>query len=70
MPVHDWKPVPAGIFHHFHHEWISQIAFALNSGILPEGYYSLAEQHAAGFGPDVLTLKAIAIRHVLANAGT
>jgi hypothetical protein len=57
MAVHDWRRVPAGIFHHFHHEWISQIALALNGGILPEGYYSLAEQHAAGFGPDVLTLQ-------------
>jgi hypothetical protein len=31
---------------------------ALNSGILPRGYYALAEQHAAGFGPDVRTLDA------------
>jgi hypothetical protein len=58
MPMHDWTRVPAGIFHHFHHEWISAIALALNKGILPEGYYSLAEQHAAGFGPDVLALQA------------
>ena len=32
-------------------------ARALNAGLLPEEYYALAEQHAAGFGPDVLTLQ-------------
>ena len=29
---------------------------ALNDGLLPPEYYALAEQQAAGFGPDVLTL--------------
>src|SRR5216683_1992198 len=57
MPVHDWTRVDAGIFHHFHHGWIEEIARALNLGILPADYYALAEQHAAGFGPDVLTLQ-------------
>jgi hypothetical protein len=57
MPVHDWTRVDAGIFHHFHHGWITAIARALNEGILPPDYYALAEQHAAGFGPDVLTLQ-------------
>jgi hypothetical protein len=23
MPIHDWKRVEPGIFHDFHHEWIS-----------------------------------------------
>jgi hypothetical protein len=32
---------------------------ALNRGILPGDYYALAEQFAAGFGPDVLTLQGI-----------
>jgi hypothetical protein len=58
MPIHDWTRVHAGIFHDFHHEWISTIRRALNSGILPSEYYALAEQQAAGFGPDVLTLQA------------
>ena len=49
--------VPDGIFHDFHHAWIEEIKRALNAGVLPEGYYALAEQHAAGFGPDVLTLQ-------------
>ncbi len=57
MPVHDWKRVPAGIFHHFHHDWISELARALNAGLLPDEYYAMAEQQAAGFGPDVLTLQ-------------
>jgi hypothetical protein len=57
MPIHDWTKVIAGIFHDFHHEWISTIKRALNSGILPPDYYALAEQFAGGLGPDVLTLE-------------
>ncbi len=57
MPMHDWTRVEAGIFHAFHHEWISEIHRALNRGLLPEGFYALPEQIAAGFGPDVLTLQ-------------
>ena len=29
MPMHDWTQVEAGIFHAFHHEWISEISQAL-----------------------------------------
>ena len=58
MPMHDWKKVPAGIFHAFHHRWISAISDVLNAGLLPNDYYALPEQQAAGFGPDVLTLQA------------
>src|SRR5439155_16946922 len=57
MPIHDWTRVEAGIFHHFHHRWISAVSDALNAGLLPDDYYALAEQYAAGFGPDVLTLQ-------------
>jgi hypothetical protein len=57
MPIHDWTRVDAGIFHAFHHSWIEEIARALNRGLLPADYYALQEQHAAGFGPDVLTLQ-------------
>src|SRR5437660_660615 len=56
MPMHDWTLVPAGIFHAFHHRWISAISDMLNTGMLPREYYALPEQQAAGFGPDVLTL--------------
>ena len=58
MPIHDWTRVEPGIFHDFHHEWISTIRRALNDGLLPSEYYALAGQQAAGFGPDVLTLNA------------
>ncbi len=57
MPIHDWTRVKAGIFHDFHHTWITEIKRVLNSGLLPKEYYALAEQQAAGFGPDVLTLQ-------------
>jgi hypothetical protein len=55
--MHDWTRVYAGIFHAFHQGWITELAASLNSGLLPEDYYALQEQQAAGFGPDVLTLQ-------------
>jgi hypothetical protein len=58
MPVHDWTRVPDGTFHHFHATWIPLLAGALNKGILPRGYYAMAEQ-VAGIVPDVLTLQAV-----------
>jgi hypothetical protein len=57
MPIHDWTRVDAGIFHAFHHDWITEISRALNRGLLPAAYYALPEQFAGGFGPDVLTLR-------------
>jgi hypothetical protein len=57
MPIHDWTQVDAGIFHAFHHDWITEISRALNGGILPPAYYALPEQLASGLGPDVLTLR-------------
>jgi hypothetical protein len=57
MPVHDWTRVSAGTFHDFHVAWIGELRKALNRGILPEGFYALAEQIAGDIGPDVLTLK-------------
>src|SRR6266511_5485091 len=57
MPIHDWTRVEAGIFHDFHHAWIEEIKRALNGGLLPDDYCAMAEQHAAGSGPDVLTLQ-------------
>ncbi len=57
MPIHDWTRVEAGIFHAFHHDWITEIARALNRGLLPAAYYALPEQLAGGLGPDILTLR-------------
>lgn len=57
MPIHDWSRVDAGIFHAFHHEWISSLTHALNDSLLPDEYYALQEQSATRLGPDVLTLR-------------
>jgi hypothetical protein len=57
MPVHDWSPVDANVFHHFHQEWTIAICNSLNAGLLPPGYSALVEQHAGGLVPDVLTLE-------------
>ena len=43
MPIHDWKRVEAGIFHHFHQAWIQEIARGLESGMLPGDYYAMSE---------------------------
>src|SRR5688572_24001886 len=58
MPIHDRTRVEAGIFHAFHHDWITDIARALNGGLLPSAFYALPEQLAGGLGSDVLTLRA------------
>jgi hypothetical protein len=55
MPIHDWTRVDAGLFHAFHHGWITILARALNSGLLPPDYYALPEQSIKGPVPDVLT---------------
>jgi hypothetical protein len=57
MPIHDWTCVDAGIFHAFHLDWITDIARALNRGLLPAEYYALPEQIAGSLGRDVLTLR-------------
>jgi hypothetical protein len=56
MPIHDWTRIPPGIYHDFHGGWIYAMRAALNSGLLPKGYYALAEQTTRTFGPDVPTL--------------
>src|SRR5438094_6105146 len=56
MPVHEWTRVDAGTFHDFHSAWIIHLKETLNDGLLPEGYYALAEQHAGRVMADVLTL--------------
>jgi hypothetical protein len=57
MPIHDWTRVDAGLFHAFHHNWISTLSRALNAGVLPSDYYALPEQPIRGPIPDVLTLE-------------
>jgi len=58
MSIHDWTRVEAGIFHDFHVAWLPELRKVLNNGVLPEGYYALAEQHAGRAIADVLTLHA------------
>lgn len=60
MPVHDWTRVSDWTFHDFHYSWVLEIKRALMRGLLPKGYYVMAEQVGGDLGaPDVLTLQAI-----------
>lgn len=57
MPVHDWTRVSDGTFHHFHYSWVLEIKRALKRGLLPKGYYVMAEQIGGDKGePDIPTL--------------
>ena len=56
MPIHDWSRKPPGLFHHFHQQWAGSICNALNAGSLPQGFYALLDQRAAGVVPDVVTV--------------
>ena len=59
MPVHDWTRVSDGTFHDFYYSWVLEIKRALKRGLLPDGYYVMAEQFGGDLGaPDVLTLQA------------
>jgi Protein of unknown function (DUF4058) len=57
MPVHDWSRVKPGIFHDFHHAWIEEIKRTLNSGLLPQDFYAMAEQWSGQRELDVLALQ-------------
>src|SRR4051812_28212735 len=57
MPVHDWTRVRANRFHHFHLSWTANLAAALNVGILPPGFFALAEPVTGGPEPDVIALE-------------
>jgi hypothetical protein len=56
MPIHDWSRVDAGTFHDFHNGWITHLKEALNAGLLPPGFFAMAEQIVSGPIPDVVTL--------------
>ena len=58
MPIHDWTRVNAGTFHHFHCSWITHVGESLNGGLLPHGFYAMAEQHAGRMIGDVITFQA------------
>src|SRR5271154_4430458 len=57
MPIHDWTRVPAGVFHDFHQDWTIEIRRTLNRGVLPPGYFAMADQRVSGPEPDVIALK-------------
>ena len=56
MPLHDWTRVPAYVYHDFHTGLLVAVRRVLNAGVLPAGYYALADQSMRTMGPDVLTL--------------
>lgn len=62
MPIHDWTRVPDGTFHDFHVTWIALLKDVLNEGVLPAGYYAMAEQ-VVGVVSCVLTLQADGDEH-------
>jgi hypothetical protein len=57
MPIHDWTRVSAGTFHDFHQGWTIEIRNRLNSGVLPDGYYAMADQRVSGPEPDIVALR-------------
>jgi hypothetical protein len=56
MPIHDWTTVRAGTFHNFHFGWVAAIRDRLNAGLLPPGFFAMAEQVIGGPEPDVVSL--------------
>lgn len=56
MPLHDWTRVTPNDFHDMHVAWITAIRTRLNTGLLPDGYYAMAEHVVPPFAPDILTL--------------
>lgn len=57
MPIHDWTRVASGTFHDFHQDWTIEIRRTLNAGVLPPGYFAMADQRVTGPEPDVVTLQ-------------
>lgn len=44
MPMHDRTRVKAGTYHNFRYGWLAAIMDRLNAGLLPPGYFAMAEQ--------------------------
>lgn len=65
MPMHDWTRVKAGTYHNFHYRWIAAIMDRLNAGLLPEGYFAMAEQIIGKPETDVVALQTGARRHAV-----
>jgi len=56
MPMHDWSHIKSGTYHNFHLLWLAAISNRLNAGVLPDGWFAMAEQRIGGPEADVLTL--------------
>jgi hypothetical protein len=56
MPLHDWTRVDPNDYHDFHLSWMMAIKAALNAGLLPPGYFAMAEHTTPPIVPDVVTL--------------
>lgn len=69
MPIHDWTRVKPGTFHNFHVLWTSTLTVHLNSGILPGGYFAMAEQIVGRPEGDVIALEKAANGHPRAPGG-
>lgn len=57
MPIHDWSHIAPGLYHDFHQDWTIQIRRTLNAGILPPGYFALADQRISGPEPVIVALR-------------
>jgi hypothetical protein len=57
MPMHDWTRVKAGTYHNFHYRWVAAIMDRLNAGLLPSGFFAMAEQVIGGPEADVVALR-------------
>ncbi len=57
MPMHDWTLVRSGTYHNFHYRWIASIMDRLNAGLLPPGFFAMAEQFVGRPETDVVALQ-------------
>jgi len=60
MPMHNWKRVKSGVYHNFHFRWIAAIMDRLNAGLLPAGYFAMAEQIIGQPETEVVALETFA----------
>ncbi len=60
MPMHNWARVKSGVYHNFHFRWIAAIMDRLNAGLLPAGYFAMAEQIIGQPETDVVALETFA----------
>src|SRR5258706_2358775 len=58
MPIHDWTRVRPGTYHNFHYRWVAAVMDRLNAGLLPPGYFAMAEQIIGRPETDVVALEA------------